>query len=317
MLDIVGFGELLIDFTPAGKSGAGNELFECNPGGSVANFCVAARKQGCQAAFMGQVGADMFGRLLEKTMQSYDVDTRSLVSTDEFMTTLAFVHLFENGDRDFSFYRKNGADANIKPEAIRFEVLDETRALHFASLTLVNETCTHTTKEVVSYAKSRGKLITYDPNWRPSLWDSAEDCKKGMLEGFKYADIAKVSEEELEYVTGISDQKAASHTLLDMGVGLVVVTMGEKGSKFFSARDTGYADPFVVSAVDATGAGDTCFGTFVAEWLLRGADIQSVNKSDVECWLKRANAAAAISVTRRGGMPSVPSREEVDNLLNA
>ena len=316
MLDLVCLGELLIDFTPAGKSEQGNELFECNPGGGPANFVVAAGRLGAKIGFIGQVGHDHFGQYLKQTLEGYHVDTTGLILSNDYMTTLAFVHLFEDGDRDFTFYRKNGADAFLRKEDVAYDVLDRTKVLHFSSLTLVNEIGTESTFAAVHYAKEKGVMVSYDPNWRPSLWDNDEHCRTSMASGLTYADVVKVSEEELLYLTEQNDANAAAELILSKGPKLVIETCGEKGMRYYHANGCGSSPGFAVQAIDATGAGDASFGSVMYGILQRGIDLNHIDNAVLEEILRFANATAAISVTRRGAMPSLPDTQEVKAFLS-
>lgn len=317
MLDLVCLGELLIDFTPAGRSEQGNELFECNPGGGPANFVVAGARLGAKTGFIGQVGNDHFGRYLKQTLEGYQIDTTGLILSDEYMSTLAFVHLFEDGDRDFTFYRKNGADAFLRKEDVAYSVLDRTKAFHFSSLTLVNEICTESTFAAAQYAKEKGVMISYDPNWRPSLWDNDDHCRSSMAAGLPYADVVKVSEEELLYLTNMDDPQAAADAILKQGPKLVIETCGDKGMRYYHANGHGASPGFAVKAIDATGAGDASFGSVMYGILQRNVDLNHIDHAVLEEILRFANATAAISVTRRGAMPSLPLPQEVDAFLNA
>ena len=317
MFDIVGLGELLIDFTPAGKSAQSNDLFECNPGGGVPNLVVAATMLGAKGAFIGKVGNDLFGRFLRETLNRKNVDTTGLILTDEYMTTLAFVHLFENGERDFTFYRKTGADTMLRADEISLEVIDQSKALHFSSLTFTTKISADATLAAIIYAKEKGKLITYDPNWRPMLWENQQACKQGMLSGLSYADIVKVSEEELEILTNKFDENEGANELLQNGSKLVLVTKGEKGSKYYCRNGNQYIPPFNVKAIDTTGAGDAFFGAVISGILANEININDIDLERLNNIIQFASATAALSVTRRGGIPAMPNRTEVELFINA
>lgn len=315
MIDIVGIGELLIDFTPAGKSQQNNSLYECNPGGGVPNLLAAASKLGAKCAFIGKVGNDLFGKFLRDELKKMGVDTTGLILSDEYMTTLAFVHLFENGDRDFTFYRKMGADTMITAEEIPFSVINASHALHFSSLTFTTKTATEATLAAVRYAKGKGKLVTYDPNWRPMLWESEEKSKAGMLIGLDYADVVKVSEAELLFLTGAVEEQKGADLLLGKGAKIVLVTKGDKGSAYYCNKGSGNVMPFTVKAIDATGAGDACFGAVIFGILKSEFDVHDIDLSLLHSIVEFANATAALSVTRRGGMPGMPSHKEVEAFI--
>lgn len=315
--DIVGFGEMLIDFTPCGVSDRGNILYERNPGGGVPNLVVAASRLGGKCAFIGKVGNDIFGRFLKDTMKENNINTQGVVLSDEFLTTSAFVQLEEDGEREFVFYRKEAADSMLYASEVPFEVIDQGKALHFSSVTLTGGESPKATWAVLKYAKQKGKLITFDPNWREMLWDSKQKAVAQMLEGVKFADIIKVSEEELELLTGYNEDEweQGAQVLVDMGVSLVVVTLGSKGSNYFARNGSGHVDAYTVDAVDATGAGDSCFGSFILQFLDSNMDINKINIEKVEEMLAYSNAVAALCVTQLGGIPSMPTRDEVSAFL--
>ncbi len=259
MLDFISLGELLVDFTPHGKSGQGNDLFEANPGGGAANMAVAMAAYGANCAFMGKVGSDFFGTMLKGYLTDKGVDTSSLVQTDEYMTTLAFVHLAEDGERDFTFYRKNGADAMLKKADIDFDKIAKAKGLHFSSLTLVNDEAKEATFAAASFARLQHKWVSYDVNWRPNLWEDAALCKKNMTQGLSYADIIKVGEEELVYLTDETNSEKGAKKLLSFGAKLVLVSKGPAGSEYYYDGHQGQIPPFRVNAVDGTGAGRLAF----------------------------------------------------------
>ena len=184
MIDILGIGELLIDFTPV-KTEEG-QFFKQNPGGAPCNMLTMAQKLGSSTAFIGKVGNDQFGKTLEKTLKDHNINIEGLVLSDEYNTTLAFVHLTESGDRSFSFYRKGCADVMLTKEDVDYRLIDQSKAVHFGSLSFTDEPSKSTVEDVIKYAKSNGKLISYDPNYRPALWTSKEEAINGMKIGLKY-----------------------------------------------------------------------------------------------------------------------------------
>ncbi len=314
MYDLVGVGELLIDFTPSGKSAKGFPVFEQNPGGSVANMLAAAARLGSKSAFIGKAGRDFFGAFLKGELENSGVDTSALVLTDEYPTTLAFVHLFENGERDFTFYRDHGADAHLETREVNENHCQNTRALHFASLTFTTDVAAEATRHAIKLAKASGAWITYDPNWRPMLWKDEQAGVRGLSEGMKYADVVKLSEEEMELITGKNGEEGAQK-LFDHGVKLVLLTMGANGSKAITPEFSAFAAPFKVDAVDTTGAGDACFGAFVYSLLKSGKPPWEMSLAELYTAARFANAAAALCVTKTGGIPAMPGLATVEKLL--
>lgn len=311
MAQLAGLGELLIDFTPAGKSAQGNALYERNPGGSVCNLLVAAQRLGTETAFLGQVGDDNFGRFLRDELMRYNVDTRGLLLNARYLTTLAFVQLFDDGDRDFDFYRRGTADTQLDAKDICYSVIDEADMLHVASLMFTDEPSAGAQMKALTYAKEKGKTITYDPNWRSPLWESEAKGISMMQKPLELVDYIKVSEEELKMITGEGDLRAGAKKLLSRGLSLVVVTLGPDGSAFFCDKGNEHVKTFDNPAVDATGAGDACFGALLSGMLRVGLTKDTLEPGMLKELLAYANAVASVCVSRRGGMPSMPTPEEV------
>ncbi|MDD3920883.1 MAG: carbohydrate kinase [Eubacteriales bacterium] len=315
--DVISLGELLVDFTPAGASDRGNSLYECNPGGGVANFAVAAAKAGCSSAFIGKVGNDAFGHVLAEAIASYGVDTAGLRFSDEYQTTLAFVHLNEaTGERGFTFYRRQGADAMISDADIDRKLFVGAKAFHVSSLTMTTHTGYLATHNAVLDAKKQGIAVTYDPNLRPRLWETPSRCRETLHSLIPETDILKLSEEEMAFLFGsMPEEKVASH-VLSLGPSLLVLTEGSKGCRYFCNDFTGQVCAFPAAAVDTTGAGDCFFGNLIA--MMIQSDIPLVGpyqKSRLEECLRYASAAAALSVQTKGAMPSMPSPRAVTALM--
>lgn len=309
MFDIVAVGELLIDFTPV-KNEYGT-FFKENPGGAPCNMLTMAQKLGSKTAFIGKIGKDQFGINLGNVLKTQGIETAGLIFSKDHNTTLAFVHLDEQGDRSFSFYRKGCADVMLEKFEVNYALLDQTRALHFGSLSFTDEPSRSTVIDMVEYSKRKGKLITYDPNYRPALWKSEEEAVKGMEIGIAYADIIKVSEEEAVLLTGEEDIFRAAKCLFDKGVRLVCMTLGEKGSFYYHRSGNGIVEGYKSKVVDTTGAGDTFFGALVHQILQRNCSIDELTTLDLNEIFNFSNAAASICIESLGGIPSIPSKEDV------
>lgn len=312
MIDILGVGELLIDFTPM-KSEEG-QCFKPNPGGAPCNMLAMAKSMGAETAFVGKVGHDQFGITLKKTLEEAGINVQGLIMSDESPTTLAFVHLTDDGDRSFSFYRKGCADVMLYKEDIPHDLVDQAKVIHFGSLSFTDEPSKSTVLTLLEYAKSKGKLISYDPNFRPALWSSKEAAIEGMMLGMQYADMIKVSDEEAMLLTGESDYKIAARKLYDLGISLVTVTLGEKGSLYYHQTGTGIVPGYKSQVIDTTGAGDSFFGAVVSEILKVGFD--NLDVSSIENALNIGNAAASIVIEGYGGIPSIPNRSLVEERMN-
>lgn len=310
MTDITALGELLIDFTQAGE-----RLFEQNPGGAPANVLAAARRLGLSAAFIGKVGRDMHGEFLRDTLDSAGIDTRGLVMSDEAFTTLAFVALGENGERSFSFARKPGADTMLRTDELPLELIGTSRIFHVGSLSLCAEPARSATLAALEYARKAGCLISYDPNYRPALWESAEAAREQMHSVLEYAQLVKISDEEAELLTGFTEPEQAAAALVNGGAYLAAVTLGADGV-YIAARAGGRRVPgYRVEAVDTTGAGDAFWGTFLYSLLSGGEAPQTIGIESAVKYAGFANAAAALCVTRRGAIPAMPGLEDVEKFI--
>lgn len=312
--DLLAIGELLIDFT---VENAEERLFSANPGGAPANFAAAAAASGAKTAIAAKVGADAFGDMLISAVRNAGVRTEGIVSDPSVFTTLAFVTLDAAGERSFSFARKPGADTCLRFEEIRPCLLDETRAVHFGSLSFTDEPARSAVLRAVQTAKAAGKLISYDPNYRPALWESEARAKEAMQTGLSLADVVKLSEEEAVFLTGKSDPVNASAILLQTyGCKLIVVTLGAKGCFFRTASVCGFVPAFTcVHTVDTTGAGDIFGGTLLAG-LLSASELPDLSDGpQLSDLCRRANVAAGLSTCARGGIASVPRRETVERYL--
>lgn len=306
--DIVTLGEILIDFTPDGTTPDGYPRYIQNPGGAVVNAAAAFAKYGAKAGFIGKVGDDLFGRALRTFLESLGVDCGGLTVDDDYNTTLAFVSLAPSGERDFAFYRRHEADLRLAKDELNREMLADTKLFHFGSLSLCAEPAREATLAAVELAKGSGALVSFDPNYRASLW-AGGDFVSHSNNALRQADLVKVSEEEGEMLTGFSDPADIARVLLAEGPRFAAVTMGEKGSYYAAETYDGFAEPYPVRAVDTTGAGDVFFATFLHEFVVKKlslADEQSVRSA-----VLRANKAAALCTTKKGGAPSVPDYDSL------
>lgn len=315
MFDIVALGEVLIDFTQSGVSESGMRLFEQNPGGAPANMLTASTRLGMKTAFIGKVGTDMHGTFLKQVLEEQHICTKGMVFDDNFFTTLAFVELSESGERKFSFARKPGADTKLRLEEIDKKLLEQTKVFHFGSLSLTDEPCRTATMEAVKYAKEQGAMISYDPNYRELLWKSKEQAIKEMRAPIPYVNVLKISDEETGLMTGEADPIKASERLVEQGISVVVVTLGEKGALVCTKEGYSIVPGFVSKVVDTTGAGDSFWGGFISRIVASGREVNELTLAELETMIRFANAVAGICVTRRGAIPAMPSLEEVEEKL--
>ena len=313
--DVTALGELLIDFTYTGESQQGNSLLEANPGGAPCNVLALLNKCGRTTNFIGKVGKDQFGYLLRDTLTDLEICTEGLCFDDEVKTTLAFVKTFENGDRDFAFYRNPGADMMLTEEEVDEEQIKNSRIFHFGTLSMTHEGVCKATEKAVNLAKDNGVLISFDPNLRIPLWKDLKDAKEKMEYGLSKCDVCKISEEEVEFLTGEKDiEKGAKILREKFPVKLFQVTAGAEGSYAFYKDLTVYKPSFKLGGtIETTGAGDTFCGSILHGLLNR--DIDSLTKDDIEEMLTFANAAAYLVTTKKGAIRSMPEMDDVYKLI--
>lgn len=313
-MSVICLGELLIDFVAlqSGVSVGDAYGFKKAPGGAPANVAAAVARLGRKSGFLGQVGDDPFGHFLAGVLAKDQVDIRGLRFSTEARTALAFVSLAAGGERSFVFYRHPSADMLLRPGELPLPVIDEYRIFHFGSITLIHEPSRAATWEAVHYARDRGLLISYDPNLRLALWDSAEAARAGMLSGFEVAHVVKVSAEEVEFLTGGHDITPLWRDSLR----LIVVTHGADGATVYPrGGEPVHVPGYTVKPVDTTGAGDA----FVAG-LLDGLLEHDLRQSDAYIahlpeMLRFANAVGALATTKRGAIPSLPKRKQAQALM--
>lgn len=312
MTDVVALGELLIDFTTKTADADGYPTMVAHPGGAPANFLAALTKFGAKTALMGKVGNDTFGKLLLGTLEKAGISTQGMVMDDKVFTTLAFVTLDASGDREFSFARKPGADTQIQFEELDLSLIDGCKVFHFGTLSLTGEPARTATYQAVAYAKKQGKLITYDPNLRKPLWGSLEEAKKQILWGLNYADVMKISDEEVEFLFGLDPVKGTAHILENYGVRLVFVTCGPNGCYFSNGKAMGHVPGLSgLQVVDTTGAGDIFGGSAVWKLLQLGAAPEALTEAQLREVVRFACTSAGLSATRPGGISSVPEMQEI------
>lgn len=313
--DVIALGELLIDFTMNGLSGQGNNLYEANPGGAPCNVLSMLSKLGRRTSFIGKVGSDQFGRLLRGTIEDVGIDSTYLLNDPDVPTTLAFVHTLPDGDRDFSFYRKPGADMMLKPSEIREEMFEGAKIFHFGTLSMTAPEVREATLKAVNIAKSKGMIISLDPNLRPPLWDSMESAREQMLKAISLCDVLKISDNEVQFVSGKDDYDEGIRFIREQfNPKLVCLTLGKDGSRAYY-KDLRVEVPGFKqeNTIDTTGAGDTFCGCTLDGILADG--LKDLNEDKLRGMLTFANAAASLVTTRRGAIKSMPDRDEVKALM--
>jgi fructokinase len=315
-MDLISLGELLIDLLPAetGRRLIQVSAFSPKPGGAPANVAVAAARLGATSAFIGKVGDDFFGHMLQEVLQQEHVETRGVRFDPDARTTLAFIAQPSADANEYVFYRNPGADQRLRPDELDRDLLHNTRALHFGSLSLSDEPSRSATLEAVRLAREGGAFISFDVNYRPALWRSPDEAVAQISTLVPQADVLKVNEGELELLTQSQNVEHVSALLLARGPKLVVVTLGAQGSYFRSANTSGYAKAFKVNAIDSTGCGDSFVGALLTQLVQYG--IHNLD-AHVEDALRFANAAGAITATRRGALPALPTAREVQDFMGS
>lgn len=313
MAELLSIGELLIDFTPSGETEDGRMLFSRNAGGAPANVAVQALRAGVSAGFLGRVGKDMFGDFLVETLHSCGVDTTGLSQDGNYATSLAFVQLNEQGDRDFSFYRNPGADTRLTRGNTDFSLVESCKLLCFGSLLLTAEPSRSTITELVKFAKSSGKITAYDPNWRPPLWSDKAEGVAQMRSLIPYADIMKVSGEELELLTECDSIEKGATALISQGVALVTVTLGAEGCAVFTRNFAFRSSTYDTAVRDTTGSGDSFFGALLAKIVQSDKAPADLTKEELFDFVDFANAAGAVCATKIGAIPALPDTTTIEN----
>lgn len=313
--DVTALGELLIDFTENGVSGQGNPLFEANPGGAPCNVLAMLTKLGHKTAFIGKVGDDFFGKQLKEAIEEVGIDSTGLCMDKEIHTTLAMVHTYPDGDRDFSFYRNPGADMMLKESEVKEELIKESKLFHFGTLSMTHEDVRKATKKAIQIAEEAGDIISFDPNLREPLWNSLDEAKEQILYGLSHCHILKISDNEIQWLTGQEDYTDGVNWILERyQIPLILVSMGKEGSRAYYGGKMVEVKPFIQkNTIETTGAGDTFCGCVLHYICEHG--LKNLTEENLFEMLQFANAAASIITTRKGALRVMPEEKEIAGLL--
>lgn len=313
--DVTALGELLIDFTENGVSGQGNPLFEANPGGAPCNVLAMLTKLGHKTAFIGKVGDDFFGKQLKEAIEEVGIDSKGLCMDKEIHTTLAMVHTYPDGDRDFSFYRNPGADMMLKESEVKEELIKESKLFHFGTLSMTHEDVRKATKKAIQIAEDAGNIISFDPNLREPLWNSLDEAKEQILYGLSHCHILKISDNEIQWLTGQEDYTDGVKWILERyQIPLILVSMGKEGSRAYYGGKMVEVKPFIQkNTIETTGAGDTFCGCVLHYICEHG--LENLTEENLFEMLQFANAAASIITTRKGALRVMPEEKEIAGLL--
>ena len=320
MKKVIAIGEALIDFIPHEKGRALNEVenFLRVPGGAPLNVAAAVAKLGGTSQMLTKLGEDGFGDAILAEVKPLGVDVSRVSRTREANTALAFVSLREDGERDFSFYRNPSADMLLSAEEIDEDDFNEKDILHFCSVSLIDAPIKNAHKRAIEIAEKKGSIISFDPNVRLPLWKTAEDCRKAIIEFLPFSNIVKISDEELEFITGIKDEREALNSLLIGNVQVIIYTKGTEGAEFITKDRTVFSKSFKVNAQDTTGAGDSFIGSLlyqVAQGEYSLEELVNLPAEKIEEILTFSNATAALTVCKKGAIGALPTKEEVLTLV--
>jgi sugar/nucleoside kinase (ribokinase family) len=309
-MDVISMGEMLIDFTPGKEMNS----YIKNPGGAPANAAVSMSRNGLQVGFLGKLGEDDFGRFLKDTLEENKVTYLCENLTKKAVTTLAFVTLYENGERSFTFARKPGADMMLYESDVKEEDITKCRLFHAGSFSLSENPSKDAVRYAMKMAHEKGKLVSFDVNYRDMVWDSKEAAKSEVDQVLPFIDLLKISDEELYFVGG---EENIFTLMEEYDIAVVIETLGAKGAKYFFREETGTVEGRKVHAVDATGAGDAFFGGFLSKLLLENVNgKQDLTKDFIEAALKYGNISGSLCVQKMGGIPALPTREEIEKVWN-
>ena len=314
--DVVALGELLIDFTDSGVSEQNNSVFEANPGGAPCNVLAMLKKLGKECAFIGKIGNDIFGRILTDVVKEVGISTEGLVVDSYYNTTLAIVKTYENGERDFSFYRHPGADMMLKADEVNLELIRSAKIFHFGTLSMTDPEVREATKKAIACAKEEGLIVSFDPNYRAPLWNSEEDAKEQIAYGLSVCDVVKISDNEIEMMTGIADFDQSAAQLLQQypNITLLNLTAGRDGSyAFYKDKKVYRGITHNDGVIEKTGAGDTFCGSMLNFVLEHG--LADMTEKDLGDMLTFANTAAYLVTTKKGAIRSMPEKSKIEELI--
>lgn len=308
-MDIICMGEMLIDFTPGKEPNS----YTANPGGAPANVAISTARNGVSTAFLGVLGNDDFGKMLKETLEKDGVEVLCKALTNKAITTLAFVTLYEGGERSFTFARKPGADILLSVEDVKESDIDKCKMLHAGSVSLSDAPSKDAIFHGMKMAHDMGKLVSFDVNYRDMIWGDMTTCKSEVDKILPFVDLLKISDEELFFVGG---EENIYKLMKKYDISVVVETLGAKGAKYFYHNNSSVIEGKKVQAVDATGAGDAFWGGFLSKVLMTGITrVANLTEEIVAKALEYGNTSGSLCVQKMGGIPSLPKKEEIEKQL--
>ncbi|MDR4890344.1 aminoimidazole riboside kinase [Fredinandcohnia sp. QZ13] len=309
---VICLGEALIDFIPLDQD---NMQFLKSPGGAPANVAVGVARLGAKSSFIGKVGDDVLGNFLKQTLENYNVQTGAMFLSKEVRTGLVFVTLDEEGEREFSFYIEKSADRFLTPEEIPASLFDEHNVFHFGSISLIDDPAESATKKALQLAKEKGLLVSYDPNLRPMLWESLDIAKQKIVSMLSEADVVKLSEVELEFITGETDIERGVEKLAEYNIPLLFITLGKDGVHAFYKGEAIFVKAQKVKSVDTTGAGDAFVSGLLYRFSERDIKVTDYTLDEIKEIATFASVSGALAVSQKGAMSALPTIEQVQAFL--
>ena len=321
MSDVICMGELLVEFvsTTDNVSLVHSPGFIKAPGGAPANVAVALQRLGLPAGFVGKVGNDPFGEYLRESLAEAGVDTTYLLVDKKARTTAVYVAVWDDGRKDLCFYRNPGADMMITADEINDTIFAGARCFHFGSITFIDEPSASAQRKALRLARDKGLMISYDPNYRPTLWPDQKTAEKVIQDSFRYCHLAKISEEEWQVATGFEDLEAGIEAIMAKGVELLVISRGENGAIATNGDYRIELPGLEVDVVETTGAGDGFLGAIITELLPereKTGSLAAISEDKIRTALKRANAVGALTCKKPGAIPALPTRAETDQFIS-
>lgn len=310
---IISLGEALIDFIPLDDQ---NESFKKSPGGAPANVAVGLARLGAKSCFLGKVGDDVLGRFMKETLESYGVDVSHMSLTEDTRTGVVFVTLGEGGERSFEFYIDPSADRFLTEQEVEAVDYTDYNVLHFGSISLISEPAKSATKKAVQLAKDKGLIISYDPNLRLGLWSSENHAREEIKSMLGAADVVKISEEELEFLTGEKEIESGIQALGHYDIPMIIVTLGADGSYIFiEGQDPVRAEAMKVQAVDTTGAGDAFVSGILYQLSEGGKPVSSYSREEALALAEFASVSGGLAASTKGAMTALPTLEQVKDTV--
>ncbi|MFS0821219.1 aminoimidazole riboside kinase [Bacillus sp. 1P02SD] len=309
---VICLGEALIDFIPLDQD---NIQFLKSPGGAPANVAVGAARLGAKSSFIGKVGDDVLGNFLKQTLENYNVQTGTMYLSKEARTALTFVTLAEDGEREFSFYIEKSADRFLTPDEIPTSLFEEHNVFHFGSISLIDDPAESSTKKALQLAKENGLVVSYDPNLQPMLWKSLDIAKQKIVSMLSEADVVKLSEVELEFITGETDIERGVEKLAEYNIPLLFITLGKDGVHAFYKGESIFVKAQKVESVDTTGAGDAFVSGLLYQFSERDKKVTDYTLDEIKEITTFASVSGALAVSQKGAMSALPTIDQVQAFL--